>query len=377
MTGLSDSLATIARYRRGLKAMMDASGGLLAEDGGARGALVETTDFGANPGGLRLFSHVPEGVGRGAPLVMALHGCGQSAAVYDQGSGWSTLAARFGFVVALAEQRRENNPQGCFNWFQPEDSARGQGEAASIRAMIRHLVATHGLDRRRIFITGLSAGGAFANVMLATYPELFAGGAIIAGLPFGAASTAQGALGLMFQGQANPDRAWGDKVRAASDHAGPWPRVSVWHGGADHTVIPANGTAIVRQWLDVHGLADAQPRHDAWGPADHRSWVRRDGGIAVESYTLPHLGTCDSDQHAGRRPGATLRGGRTVRGGGRHFIQLRHRPGLGTDRQRRTGKAGPVRRHCDRGGPGHPPGIAGGGARQALTRLAARAICRA
>ena len=90
------------------------------------------------------------------------------------------------------------------------------------------------------------------SVMLAIYPEVFAGGAIIAGLPFGIASNVREALGGMMQSTSRPADQLGELVRNASKHKGPWPKVSVWHGSADRTVNPGNANEIVKQWLDVH-----------------------------------------------------------------------------------------------------------------------------
>ena len=118
-----------------------------------------------NPGNLLGRIYVPEGLKGPAPLVVVLHGCTQDAAVYDHGSGWSEMADRHGFILLFPEQQRANNPLLCFNWFSPGDTTRGMGEAASIRAMIDAVGKAHEVDPARVFVTGLSAGGAMASVM--------------------------------------------------------------------------------------------------------------------------------------------------------------------------------------------------------------------
>jgi len=251
--------------------------------------LVEINDFGSNPGALRMFSFVPEHLSPAPALVVVLHGCGQTAAGYDLGTGWSTLAERYGFALLMPEQQASNNANTCFNWFNPEDIARDGGEAGSIRQMIARMVGDHKIDSRRIYVTGLSAGGAMTQVMLATYPDVLAGGAVIAGLPFGIASNVSEALNGMMQSPSRPASELGDLVRNASDHKGPWPKLSVWHGSADRTVNPANADEIVKQWLDLHGLphepmssgeVDGHPR-DVWWNAD--------GETIVESYTITDM----------------------------------------------------------------------------------------
>jgi poly(hydroxyalkanoate) depolymerase family esterase len=252
--------------------------------------LDEVTAFGTNPGNLRMFRYLPSELASNPALVVVLHGCTQTAAGYDLGAGWSTLADRYGFALLMPEQQRSNNPNGCFNWFQPGDIERGRGEALSIRQMIEKMIIDAGVDRRRVFVTGLSAGGAMTSVMLACYPEVFAGGAIIAGLPYGAATNVQQAFESMFQSPTRSEREWGDLVRSAAPHDGPWPRVSIWHGSADRTVIPDNALEILKQWTDIHGLPltpSVQQRVDGY---PRQAWVNQAGEEVIESYTITQMG---------------------------------------------------------------------------------------
>ena len=256
----------------------------LAEHGRLR--LVAPT--GSNPGALKMLTYAPPGLPPGAPLVVVLHGCTQNAGAYDHGSGWSTLADRHGFALLFPEQERANNPNLCFNWFQPGDVTRDQGEVLSIRQMIGQMITTHSLDPRRVYITGLSAGGAMTAAMLAAYPEVFAGGAIIAGLPYGAADGMQEAFNAMFNVRQRSAREWGDLVRAASPHHGPWPHVQIWQGEADATVKHGNAAELLKQWGDVHGVHESA-FEDRIDSARHQVWRGPAGNVVLESYLIPGL----------------------------------------------------------------------------------------
>jgi len=251
--------------------------------------LVETSGFGANPGDLRMFSFVPDGLTQKMPLVVVLHGCTQTAAGYEIGAGWCTLAQRYGFALLLPEQTRANNPNVCFNWFVPDDIRRDHGEVASIRQMVEHFARSHKVDRARIFVTGLSAGGAMAAALLAAYPDVFAGAAVIAGLPYGVAGSVRQALKEMRHASPRSPRELGDLVRNASSHRGPWPKLSVWHGDADRTVDPANADALVRQWLDLHGLPEAPMAQNKVDGYPRQVWWNSSGETVVESYTITNM----------------------------------------------------------------------------------------
>ena len=258
--------------------------------------LEEVSDFGTNPGNLRMFTYVPGSVPNSffsdsPALVVVLHGCGQTAAGYDHGAGWSSLADRYGFALLMPQQQPSNNQNTCFNWFLPEDTQRGRGEAASIKQMIDTMAQETGIDPRRIFVTGLSAGGAMTSVMLACYPDVFSAGAIVAGLPFGSASNLQQALQSMYQSPPRLPQEWGDAVRAAGPRVDvKWPRVSVWHGAADRTVIPSNAREILKQWADVHNLPQSPTKQTMIDGHPRQVWVNDRGEEVIEFYNIAGMG---------------------------------------------------------------------------------------
>ena len=292
MKGLGKIIGRMARNRKqweGLMGVSNAARPAFDSPTETPGRLTEVTGFGANPGNLRMLTYVPQNVPRSPALVVVLHGCTQNAAGYDRGAGWSALADRYGFVLLFPEQQDANNVKRCFNWFQLGDIQRDQGEAHSIRQMIEHLIRKQSVDRDRVFITGLSAGGAMTAAMLAAYPEVFAAGAIIAGLPYRAAASVPEAFESMFQGHARSAKEWGDFVREASPHRGPWPRVSVWHGSADATVNPMNAGEIVKQWTNVHGLPAKASRKEVVDGRPRRVWTNAVGEDVIEEYILDGL----------------------------------------------------------------------------------------
>jgi poly(hydroxyalkanoate) depolymerase family esterase len=253
--------------------------------------LTPVTGFGSNPGNLLMFTYAPPGLAPGAPLVVALHGCTQGASVYATQTEWHVLADRFGFAVLFPEQQSANNASRCFNWFEPGDTSRGQGEALSIAQMVGRARSTHGSDPARTFVTGMSAGGLMAEAMMATYPDLFAGGAVNAGGPFRCATSLTNASACQ-QGNVNrTPRQWGDLVRGAfPGYAGRYPRLVAFHGTGDFLVAPANLQESVDQWSDVLGIDATPDVNETFRTATHRVYRDASGAAMIETYLVSGMG---------------------------------------------------------------------------------------
>ncbi|MDR3532733.1 MAG: PHB depolymerase family esterase [Rhodopila sp.] len=252
--------------------------------------LVAFEGFGDNPGRLRMLAHLPPSVA-GRPLVVLLHGCGQDAAAFAADSGWIEMADRLGFPLILPDQMDPSHTGRCFQWFHTCNTGRDIGEAGSIAAMTRAAISRFDSDPQRVFVVGLSAGGAMAAAMLAAYPDLFAAGASVAGLPVGAARS--GMQAIMRMALAGPDQSpedWAKRVHAAAppDFAGPWPRLSVWQGQADTTVAPENANLLTTQWRALHGLDAPAMVEQVKDGVQHHTWSDGNKRL-VESWSLPYL----------------------------------------------------------------------------------------
>ncbi|MER5756185.1 PHB depolymerase family esterase [Streptomyces sp. NPDC002088] len=253
--------------------------------------LTSVTGFGSNPGALNMYVYRPASLPVNPPVVVALHGCTQSAQVYADNSGLPELAERDKFLLVLAETTSSNNLNKCFNWFQTTDIQRGQGETLSIRQMAGYAVSTYGADPQRTYVTGLSAGGAMTAVMLATYPDVFSAGAVVAGLPYNCTKD-NSPYTCMSPGVDLSPTEWAQRVRDAyPSYTGPWPRTAIWYGDQDTTVVPGNAAELRDQWTALHGLSQTPTRTSSIGPdtTRHDEYVSSDGTVAVEVNRVPGI----------------------------------------------------------------------------------------
>ena len=246
----------------------------------------------------KLFVPATQAGGR-RPLVVMLHGCTQTPEDFAAGTHMNELAARHGFLVLYPAQTRDANVTRCWNWFKREDQGREQGEAALIAALTRDVMARHDIAPRRVFVAGVSAGGAMAAILGANYPELFAAVGIHSGVPAGAAHDLPSAMAVML-GKSSASK----EGPAASGPAVP---TIVFHGDQDKVVHPRNGERVVdaaRRGATAGGAVEegrvpgghAYTRtvyRDANGRVVVESWVVRgaghawSGGSEAGSYTDP------------------------------------------------------------------------------------------
>lgn len=255
-------------------------------------AATAVNNFGSNPGELSMYMHAPSNPDANPGLVVSFHGCTQNATTNEKHTGWSTLADEYGFYVVYPQQSAMNNTYSCFNWAgemgDHSELQRGLDENGSVRQMIQYMVDTYGVDESKIYVTGFSAGAAMANVMLATYPDLFAGGAPMAGVPYRCSVDDQGdashsqtvtnsynCMGVQEGGVTPLPGCSGEDAGEACmparlmqtptewkrrfalgypGYEGKLPKVIIWHGSKDEIVSDKNLVEQMEQWTAAHGV---------------------------------------------------------------------------------------------------------------------------
>ncbi len=261
--------------------------------------------------------------GESLPLVVMLHGCTQDPDDFAAGTRMNELAQEQGFFVLYPAQAPRSNSHKCWNWFTPADQRRGSGEPALLAGMVRHVMQTHPVDDDRVYVAGLSAGGAMAAILASEYPDLFAAAGVHSGVAPGAARDVPSAFSVMKSGPAAatpwpgagaahwpaPARESKASAPAARTAAAP---VIVFHGDADATVAPVNGDAVIAAALgsanavaekvdDRAGTGQRRVARTVWRAADApadaptlaEQWVVHgsphawSGGASAGSYTDP------------------------------------------------------------------------------------------
>ena len=246
----------------------------------ANEGVFSTHEFRCAQGRLAYKLFIPRGTGSGAPLLVMLHGCTQSPDDFARGTRMNALAQEHGYIVLYPAQTSAKNPGKCWNWFREADQQRGGGEAALIAALTRHVIDRHHIDARRVYAAGLSAGGAMAAVLGATYADVYAAIGVHSGLPFGAARDVASAFAAMKSGRADVET-----IRAI-------PAI-VFHGDRDTTVDACNGDALIAQFTS--GKAERGATTESGSSEGGRRYTRAlyrdaDGVVVAEHWQVHGAG---------------------------------------------------------------------------------------
>ena len=231
------------------------------------------------PGGPRAYKlFLPDARGP-LPLVVMLHGCTQDPDDFARGTRMNALAQARGFMVLYPAQPPRSNAAKCWNWFSPGDQRRDAGEPALLAAMVRQVEAQHAVDATRVYVAGLSAGGAMAAILASEYPDLFAAAGVHSGLPQGAAVDVASAFAVMHTGRL--------RARPAPPTGRSAPPTIVFHGDADKTVHPANGQHVVDHTLAGARAERTIQRGEAGGrPYTQTVYTLADGRAHVEHWEV-------------------------------------------------------------------------------------------
>jgi poly(hydroxyalkanoate) depolymerase family esterase len=261
--------------------------------GATRAAGRFVTESVTSPAGTRSYKlYVPDRRTERAPLIVMLHGCSQDAADFAAGTRLNALADEHGFLVAYPEQSSQANPSRCWNWFKSGDQQRDGGEPSIIADITRAVAAAHDVDGRRIFVAGMSAGGAMALTMALTHPELYAAAGVHSGIAHGAAGDLPSAFQVMKQGPPPVQPYTRHRAHGAVPHM---PAI-VFHGDQDQTVNRRNAEHVLRQVLST-GASETHPRRSVHkgGHAGGLAYTRyvyrnHDDTVLAEGWSVHGLG---------------------------------------------------------------------------------------
>lgn len=280
-------------------------GGVARLEQAATTSLVQVTGYGDEYDHLNMWKYVPAGMPPNAPLVIAMHPCGFTPQLDDYASkvGWNALADKYKFYVVYPEQIAANNADYCFNWAgdhtdannmnSPANLTRGMGENQEIVNMVKKMEADYSIDAARVFVNGFSGGAAQTALMLAVWPDVFAAGATMEGLPYHCTLNKNEVSNpCMSPGKMLTAPQWGDLVRAdlPAGYAGPWPRLQIWQGSSDTFVGVDNVNELVKQWTNVRGISATPAMTDKVGGNDHAVYKDAQGNVVIESYVVSGMG---------------------------------------------------------------------------------------
>ena len=245
-------------------------------------SLVEVTNFGTNPSGLRMHLYVPDGVPANPAVVVAVHYCTGSGPAFYSGTEFARLADQYKFIVIYPSATRSGQ---CFDVYTAEALRHNGGsDPVGIRSMVGYVQQRYNADANRIFVTGASSGGMMTNVLLGDYPDVFKAGAAFMGVPATCFATTPPNTWNSDCANGNVIKSaqqWGDAVRGMyPGYSGARPRMQLWHGTADTTLRYPNFGEEIKQWTNVLGVSQTSAQTDS----PQSGWTRtRYGGTGAQA----------------------------------------------------------------------------------------------
>ncbi len=247
--------------------------------------LEKVVSFGENKGNLSMFFFKPSEKKSNLPLVVVLHGCSQNAKIIAEDTDWNKLAEKNGFYVLYPEQKTINNISSCFNWFLSDDNEKGKGEVSSIVSMINYMKEKEGINAEKVFVTGMSAGGAMTMTLLACYPEIFNGGASFAGRPY------KSELNIL--SNKTPEQL-GNYVRNQNPNYNSFfPKLMIIQGKKDYIVNFENANIIETQWQNVvyeNELINDSIYHEDFNATIHITSHYKNNELKIQKVFFDELG---------------------------------------------------------------------------------------
>ncbi|EKG15081.1 Esterase PHB depolymerase [Macrophomina phaseolina MS6] len=242
--------------------LLSASANALALE--KRASLQQVTNYGANPANVPMYIYVPAKLAAKPGIIVAVHYCTGSAQAYYSGSPYAQLAEQYGFVVIYP-----SSPHSGTCWDVSSKATlthNGGGDSNSIANMVTYAISKYGADTSKVFVTGSSSGAMMTNVLAATYPELFKAAIVYSGVPAGCFVSASGGVdawnSTCSQGKsiATPEQ-WANVVKAMDPgYTGARPKMQIYHGSADTTLLPQNYQETTKQWAGVFGYDYSKPQ---------------------------------------------------------------------------------------------------------------------
>ncbi|MBM9440951.1 PHB depolymerase family esterase, partial [Streptomyces bryophytorum] len=265
----------------------------LSAQSAAAASLTEVTNFGSNPGNLRMYEYVPNSVKPNPAILVAVHYCTGTGPAFYSGTEFHTLADQYGFIVIYPDA---NVSGQCFDVSSAGAlTHNGSSDPASIASMVSYVEQHNSADASRVYVTGASSGAMMTDVLLGDYPDIFKAGAAFMGVPFACFATSDGSgwNSACANGQiSHTPQEWGDLVRGAyPGYSGPRPRVQLWHGTADTTLNYNNFGEEIKQWTNVLGVSQTPVLTDSpqsgW---THTRYGTNSAQAPVEAFSISGVG---------------------------------------------------------------------------------------